>query len=137
MYVLNRGGRFMEYDGAFDGEKLRGHYGNMVNLYLEKTATSKNAFTGKYFSGTPGYHPGSGQPGPAHPRRRSGLRSEPHHQPRHPPHEEPDHHQLLADEHPAGEPDLTCTRRMRRRGISTTVTGADLIGDEPAAASGT
>jgi tetrathionate reductase subunit A len=57
VYVLNRGGRFMDYEGAFDGEKLRGHYGNLVNLYLEKVATSKNAFSGKYFSGTPGYHP--------------------------------------------------------------------------------
>jgi anaerobic selenocysteine-containing dehydrogenase len=57
VYVLNRGGRFMDHGQAFDGDKLRGHYGNMVNLYLEKAATSKNAFTGRYHSGAPGYHP--------------------------------------------------------------------------------
>jgi len=57
VYVLNRGGRFMDYQQAFDGEKLRGHYGNMVNLYLEKAATTKDAFTGRYYSGAPGYHP--------------------------------------------------------------------------------
>jgi anaerobic selenocysteine-containing dehydrogenase len=57
VYVLNRGGRFADYESAFDGEKLRGHYGNMVNLYLEKAATSRNAFSGAYFSGAPGYHP--------------------------------------------------------------------------------
>lgn len=57
VYVLNRGGRFMNYEEPFDGEKLRGHYANMVNLYLEKVATSKDAFSGKYYSGAPGYHP--------------------------------------------------------------------------------
>jgi anaerobic selenocysteine-containing dehydrogenase len=57
VYVLNRGGRFADYEDAFDGEKLRGHYASLVNLYLEKAATSKNAFTGRYYSGAPGYHP--------------------------------------------------------------------------------
>ena len=56
VYVLNRGGRFADYESAFDGDKLRGHYGNMVNLYLEKAATTRNAFSGKYFSGAPGHH---------------------------------------------------------------------------------
>jgi anaerobic selenocysteine-containing dehydrogenase len=36
---------------------LRGHYGNLVNLYSEKLATTKNAFSGQYYSGMPGYHP--------------------------------------------------------------------------------
>ena len=57
VYVLNRGGRFADYEQSFDGEKLRGHYGNMVNLYLEKLATTKNALTGRSYSGMPGYHP--------------------------------------------------------------------------------
>jgi tetrathionate reductase subunit A len=57
VYVLNRGGRFMEYERAFDGEKLRGHYANLVNVYLEKAATSRNALTGQYYSGIPGYQP--------------------------------------------------------------------------------
>lgn len=56
VYVLNRGGRYADYASAFDGDKLRGHYGNMVNLYLEKAATTRNALSGKYFSGAPGYH---------------------------------------------------------------------------------
>ncbi|MDR7483968.1 MAG: molybdopterin-dependent oxidoreductase [Armatimonadota bacterium] len=57
VFVLNRGGRFADYDSAFDGERLRGHYGNLVNLYLEKLATTKHALTGRSFSGAPGYHP--------------------------------------------------------------------------------
>ncbi|MDR7419335.1 MAG: molybdopterin-dependent oxidoreductase [Armatimonadota bacterium] len=57
VYVLNRGGRFADHETAFDGDRLRGHYGTLVNLYLEKAATSRDAFTGRYFSGAPGYHP--------------------------------------------------------------------------------
>jgi anaerobic selenocysteine-containing dehydrogenase len=57
VYVLNRGGRFAPYESPFDGEKLRGHYGAMANLYLEKLATTRHALTGQYFSGAPGYQP--------------------------------------------------------------------------------
>lgn len=47
VYVLNRGGRFQDYDKAFDGEKFRNKYGQLINLYLEKYVRSKSSITGK------------------------------------------------------------------------------------------
>lgn len=57
VYVLNRGGRFEDYDHAYDGELVRNKYGKLVNLYSEKVATTKSAMTGKYFSGTAKFFP--------------------------------------------------------------------------------
>ena len=57
VYLLNRGGRFDEYNTAWDGEKVKNKYGIQVNMYCEKTATSKNAMNGKNFSGLPIYVP--------------------------------------------------------------------------------
>lgn len=66
IYVLNRGGRFQAYDKAYDGAKLKNKYGKQLNLYQEKTATAKNALTGKHFAGLAVYQPGpfdlSGKP---------------------------------------------------------------------------
>jgi tetrathionate reductase subunit A len=47
VYVLNRGGRFDDYANAFDGEKLRGHYANLVHMFQEKTAKKKDPMTGR------------------------------------------------------------------------------------------
>lgn len=55
IYVLNRGGRFENYSATWDGEKVKNKYGVMVNMFVEKTATTKNAMTGKNFSGLPTY----------------------------------------------------------------------------------
>lgn len=57
VYVLNRGGRFEDYESAWDGEKVKNKYGTMVNMYMEKTATTKNAMTGKNFYGLATYIP--------------------------------------------------------------------------------
>lgn len=51
IYVLNRGGRFEEHKASWDGEKVKNKYGVMVNMYVEKTAATKNAMTGKNFAG--------------------------------------------------------------------------------------
>ncbi|MBU2102702.1 MAG: molybdopterin-dependent oxidoreductase, partial [Candidatus Omnitrophica bacterium] len=57
IYVLNRGGRFQDYEKFYDGDQLKNKYGKLVNLYCEKIAKSKNAMTGKYFLGLAGYFP--------------------------------------------------------------------------------
>ncbi|WP_285720091.1 molybdopterin-dependent oxidoreductase, partial [Pelosinus sp. IPA-1] len=57
VYVLNRGGRFEEYNAAWDGEKVKNKYGTLVNMYVEKTAQTKNSMTGKHFTGMATYIP--------------------------------------------------------------------------------
>ncbi len=57
IYVLNRGGRFQDWEKAWDGEKVANKYGTLINLYQEKTAKTKNAMTGKALPGIPTYIP--------------------------------------------------------------------------------
>ncbi|MFN4179322.1 MAG: molybdopterin-dependent oxidoreductase [Armatimonadota bacterium] len=57
VYVLNRGGRFEDYDHAYDGNLVRNKYGKLVSLYSEKVATTKSAMTGKPFSGIARFFP--------------------------------------------------------------------------------
>lgn len=57
VYVMNRGGRFQNYEKAFDGERFRNKYGQLINLYLEKQAHGKSAITGKRYSGIATYVP--------------------------------------------------------------------------------
>jgi anaerobic selenocysteine-containing dehydrogenase len=52
IYVLNRGGRFQDYTDIFKGDQVVNKYGRQINMYQEKTAKTKNAFTGK---SNPGY----------------------------------------------------------------------------------
>ncbi|MBI3015640.1 MAG: molybdopterin-dependent oxidoreductase [Candidatus Tectomicrobia bacterium] len=56
--VLSRGGRFEDFARAYDGEQLRNKYGALINLYQEKTATTKSAMTGKPYLGIANYTPG-------------------------------------------------------------------------------
>jgi len=58
IYVLNRGGRFQDHEKAYtqDG-KVTNPYGTLINLYQEKTATTKNSMTGEPFVGYPLYLP--------------------------------------------------------------------------------
>lgn len=57
VYVMNRGGRFQDYDKAYDGEKFRNKYGQLIDLYLEKYVKSKSAITGKKLSPVAAYFP--------------------------------------------------------------------------------
>jgi anaerobic selenocysteine-containing dehydrogenase len=52
IYVLNRGGRFQDYKDIYKGEHVANQYKKLINIYQEKTAGTKNAFTGK---SNPGY----------------------------------------------------------------------------------
>lgn len=47
IYVLNRGGRFQDFEKAYEGDLVKNKYGKLINLYQEKTATTKSAMTGK------------------------------------------------------------------------------------------
>ncbi len=49
VYVLNRGGRFQEHRHAFKGELLANQYGQLVSLYSEKVARTRQAMTGNYW----------------------------------------------------------------------------------------
>jgi len=57
VYVLNRGGRFDDYEKGYDGEYLKNKYGTLINLYQEKTAKTKDSMTGKAFPGYALYLP--------------------------------------------------------------------------------
>ncbi len=52
IYVLNRGGRFQDYQEVYKGDYVSNQYKRLINIYQEKTAGTKNAFTGKP---NPGY----------------------------------------------------------------------------------
>jgi anaerobic selenocysteine-containing dehydrogenase len=72
VYLLNRGGRFDDYEQGYDGAQLKNKYGTLINLYQEKTAKLKHSMTGKPLSGVAVYLPGPfdalGQPIPDDPR---------------------------------------------------------------------
>jgi anaerobic selenocysteine-containing dehydrogenase len=57
IYVLNRGGRFDDFEAGYDGAQLRNKYGTLINLYQEKTAKTKSSMTGKSYSGIATYLP--------------------------------------------------------------------------------
>ncbi len=57
IYVLNRGGRFQDYKKAFKGDLLGNQYGQLINLYMEKTAKTKSSMTGKSLPGLAVYIP--------------------------------------------------------------------------------
>jgi len=51
VYVMNRGGRFQEYQKAYKDGQLANKYGKMVGIYMEKQVTTKNSMTGKPYVG--------------------------------------------------------------------------------------
>ncbi len=52
VHLLNRGGRFQDYREIATGGHVANRYGRAINCYQEKTAGTRNAFTGKP---NPGY----------------------------------------------------------------------------------
>ena len=51
VYVMNRGGRFQEYQKAYKDGQMVNKYGKLVGLYMEKQVTTKNSMTGKTYPG--------------------------------------------------------------------------------------
>ncbi len=55
--VLTRGGRFDTQEASYKGDQVANRYGKLVNLYQEKTARTKDAFTGKHYLGVARFVP--------------------------------------------------------------------------------
>ncbi|KAF0245711.1 MAG: tetrathionate reductase subunit [Planctomycetota bacterium] len=55
--VLNRGGRYEDYEKAFDGALVKNRYGKQINLYCEKVAKTKDSMTGKPLGGVAAWLP--------------------------------------------------------------------------------
>ncbi len=53
VYVLNRGGRFADYETSFDGPYMKKKIGCMWEVFVEKVATQRNSMSGAFFSGIP------------------------------------------------------------------------------------
>ena len=66
VYVLNRGGRFEDYEKGYKGAQVAHPYGRLINIYQEKTYDTKHAMTGEHLTGYARYFPGpfdvTGQP---------------------------------------------------------------------------
>jgi anaerobic selenocysteine-containing dehydrogenase len=56
-YVLARGGRFEDWDRAYDGDKLARRFGGRIYFFSEKLATKRDSMTGQYFDGMGHYEP--------------------------------------------------------------------------------
>ncbi len=57
IYVLNRGGRYQNFEQGYKGAQVANKYGRLINLYQEQTATTINTMTGKPYVGYPKYLP--------------------------------------------------------------------------------
>ena len=55
VYVLNRGGRFEQFEKAYKGDHLAHQFKNSVRFYLEDVAKVKHSGTGENFLGYPIY----------------------------------------------------------------------------------
>src|SRR3990170_973329 len=55
VYLLNRGGRFQDYEQAYSGEQVTNKYGTLINIYQEKTAKTISSTTGKHLRGYANY----------------------------------------------------------------------------------
>lgn len=56
-YVLARGGRFEDYNAAYDGDKLAHRNTNRIHLFSEDLAQTHDSMTGQLFDGHPKYEP--------------------------------------------------------------------------------
>ena len=57
VYLLNRGGRFEDFEKAFDGEQLKNKYGKQINIYIEKLVKIKIPLPEKVFFPRPRIYP--------------------------------------------------------------------------------
>ncbi len=57
IYVMNRGGKYQDYEKAFDGKLVKNKYGKQINMYSEKVAKSKYSMTGKSMKGLAAFLP--------------------------------------------------------------------------------
>ncbi|HLG42250.1 MAG TPA: molybdopterin-dependent oxidoreductase, partial [Planctomycetota bacterium] len=55
--VLNRGGRYQNFEDAFEGPLVKNRYGRQINLYCEKVAKTRSSMTGAPLLGLGAYVP--------------------------------------------------------------------------------
>ena len=55
VYVLNRGGRFDDFDTAYDGDYMAHKFGKMFSFFMDDVASQKNSLSGEYFTGYASY----------------------------------------------------------------------------------
>ena len=51
VHLLNRGGRFENSDGAYDGDKVAHQHKSMIRFYVETVALTRDSMTGERFPG--------------------------------------------------------------------------------------
>ena len=56
-YVLDRGGRFENYEYAYDGDALRNRFTDRVYFFSEYMAKTRDSMTGEYLDGLPKFEP--------------------------------------------------------------------------------
>jgi len=55
--IVAKGGVFEDPGNEYDGKYLKYKYGNVIKIYIEQLATTKDSMTGQYFDGLPQYDP--------------------------------------------------------------------------------
>ncbi len=55
--IVAKGGVFEDPGNEYDGQYLKYKYGNVIKIYIEQLATTKDSMTGQYFDGLPHYDP--------------------------------------------------------------------------------
>ena len=55
--IVAKGGVFEDPGNEYDGKYLKYKYGNLIHIYIEQLATTKDSMTGHYFDGLPHYEP--------------------------------------------------------------------------------
>ena len=55
--IVAKGGVFEDPGNEYDGKYLKYKYGNVIKIYIEQLATTKDSMTGQYFDGLPHYEP--------------------------------------------------------------------------------
>jgi anaerobic selenocysteine-containing dehydrogenase len=53
--IVAKGGVFEDPGNEYDGKYLRYKYGNVIHIYIEQLATTKDSMTGQYLEGLPHY----------------------------------------------------------------------------------
>lgn len=55
--IVAKGGVFEDPGNEYDGKYLKYKYGNVIKIYIEQLATTKDSMTGQYFDALPHYEP--------------------------------------------------------------------------------
>lgn len=55
--IVAKGGVFEDAGNEYDGKYLKYKYGNLIHIYIEQLATTRDSMTGQYFDGLPHYDP--------------------------------------------------------------------------------